>query len=311
MLFLVALYFVLATLVVALLVLPQARERAMNWAQRLASGGAATRKKLARGSQRGAGQAVRAVGRASSSGAGWFYERRLWIVAGVLLVIVGPLVALGLAMGGFLTLEGYDHRMSREVNDQVATLLAGEQLAPPAPVPPELFMTKEIEQAIPMIRLASRQWDLLDADFRQRMLIVFKLMKEQSGYDMVLLEGYRSPERQNQLLALGANVTRAGAGQSYHQYGLAADCAFMRDGRIVISEQDPWVAAAYAKYGDVARSVGLTWGGGWQTIRDYGHVELRREGVLGRGPARTPATPPVTPAVPSSMIIETAPVAPR
>ncbi|MEO7055528.1 MAG: M15 family metallopeptidase, partial [Caldimonas sp.] len=119
------------------------------------------------------------------------------------------------------------------------------------------------------------------------MLVVFKLMHDQHGIDMVLLEGYRSPERQARLAALGPNVTRAGAGESYHQYGMAADCAFMRDGRIVISEQDPWVAAAYATYGEVSRSVGLTWGGGWRSIKDYGHVELRREGF---SPSRAATT---------------------
>ncbi len=282
MLFVIALYFALATLALALLLLPQARAHAVAWAHRLVSGGAATRRRVSAQGQRGASQAARQVGVAATAGLGWFSARRSWILAMLALLVAGPLLALAFAYRGYLSLEGYDHRRSREVNDQVAQLLRGEQLVPPSPVPPELFMTVEIERAIPMIRGASRQWDLLDGEFRQRMLVVFKLMREQHGYEMVLLEGYRSPERQNQLAALGGSVTRAGAGQSYHQYGLAADSAFLRDGRIVISEQDPWVAAAYARYGEVARSVGLTWGGGWQSIRDYGHVELRREGVLGR-----------------------------
>ena len=107
---------------------------------------------------------------------------------------------------------------------------------------------------------------------------------------MVLLEGYRSPERQTQLAALGPQVTRAGAFESWHQYGMAADCAFMRDDRIVISEQDPWAASGYAAYGEVARSVGFVWGGGWRSIKDFGHVELRRDGVLQH---RSDAEPPV------------------
>lgn len=280
MLFLVALYFVLATVALALLVLPQARAQALAWAQRLASSGAATRRLVSARGQRSASRAAGKVGAASRAGFGWFTERRPWILATVALLVAGPLLALAFALRGFLSLDGYDHRVSRGVNDQVAMLLQGEQLVPPPALPPELFMTAEIERLIPMIRGASRQWELLDGEFRQRMLVVFKLMHDQHGIDMVLLEGYRSPERQAQLAGLGGSITRASAGESYHQYGLGADCAFLRDGRIVISENDPWVAAAYARYGEVARSVGLTWGGGWRSIKDLGHVELHREGFV-------------------------------
>lgn len=38
-----------------------------------------------------------------------------------------------------------------------------------------------------------------------------------------LFEGYRSPERQTQLLRDHPKVTKAGAWQSAHQYGMAAD----------------------------------------------------------------------------------------
>ncbi len=292
MLFIVALYFALATLALALLVLPQARAQAMAWAQRLVSGGALARRRVSEQSQKSAQRTAERVGTASRAGFGWLAARRTWILAGVALLIAGPLLALAFQLRGFLSLDGYDHRVSRGVNDQVAMLLEGEQLVPPAPLPPELFMTAEIERVVPMVSAASRQWELLDGDFRQRMLVVFKLMREQHGIEMVLLEGYRSPERQARLAALGPGVTRAGAGESYHQYGMAADCAFMRGGRIVISEQDPWVAAAYAAYGEVSRSVGLTWGGGWHSIKDYGHVELRREGFSpGRAATASTAKP--------------------
>ncbi|MFX7961258.1 M15 family metallopeptidase, partial [Acinetobacter baumannii] len=80
----------------------------------------------------------------------------------------------------------------------------------------------------PAIRDASRDWNLLDADFRQRLLLVYKIMRDEHGYEMALLEGFRSPDRQAKLAAMGSNVTQAGAYQSYHQYGLAADSAFFR-----------------------------------------------------------------------------------
>jgi len=276
----VILYFALATLALALLLLPQARAHAIGWAQRLVSGGAAARRRAADQGQRSVSDLARAVGGASSASASWVSVHRRWLIGAAVILPAAPLVPF--ALRGFLRLDGFDHRVSHEMNETVAALLQGEQLVPPPPLPPELFMTAEVERVRPLTRGASRQWELLEADFRQRLLVVFKLMHDQHGYDMVLLEGYRSPERQAQLAALGPQMTRAGAFESYHQFGLAADCAFMRDGRIVISEQDPWAAGGYALYGEVARSVGLTWGGGWASIKDFGHVEMRRDGVLQR-----------------------------
>lgn len=166
------------------------------------------------------------------------------------------------------------------INPQIAMLMAGERLVPPPSLPPEAFTTSEVEQIRPNIMQASRNWSLLDAAFVQRLLMIFKLMKERHGYEMTLLEGYRSPERQAQLFARGKQVTQAAANMSYHQYGLAADSAFIRDGMVVISERDPWAMRGYQLYGELAEELGLSWGGRW-TFQDYGHVELRRKGVLG------------------------------
>jgi peptidoglycan LD-endopeptidase CwlK len=287
MIFLVALYFALATAVLALWLLPSVRARFIDWGQRLFANGAAARRSITGGSQRSAQRVVDVVGTQSVQAVSWVARHRRWLIAGGTALALAPLLAL--ALRGFVDLDGYDHRQSREVNEQVASLLRGEQLVPPPPVPPDWFTTREVEQARPLIRTASRQWELLDPEFRQRLLVIFKIMRDQHGYDMVLLEGYRSPDRQAQLAALGPQVTQAGAFESYHQYGLAADCAFVRDGRIVISERDQWAASGYALYGEVARSVGMTWGGSWRSIKDYGHVELRRAGVLQRRTDTGPA----------------------
>lgn len=128
------------------------------------------------------------------------------------------------------------------------------------------------------IALADRKWNKINPRYKQRLLMVFKIMREQHGYEMVLLEGYRSPERQNSL-ALNVNTTRARGYQSYHQFGLAADAAFKRNGKVVISERDPWAMRGYQLYGQVSESVGLTWGGRWTSIQDYGHTEYRMPGL--------------------------------
>lgn len=126
--------------------------------------------------------------------------------------------------------------------------------------------------------MIDRKWDKMHPSYKQRLLMVFKIMKQQHGYEMVLLEGYRSPERQTRLSGNTA-TTLAKAYQSYHQFGLAADVAFKRDGKVVISERDPWAWKGYQLYGVVAESVGLTWGGRWTRIHDYGHTEFRMPGL--------------------------------
>lgn len=277
MLIAVIFYFLLASAVLGLVFLPPARTWAMRGVRRLVAGSRSMSRGAAFTQRRRLAEAAGALDAAGSGLWSWASRHFRWLLLG-LLVLVLPTV-LAVALRGWQQLDGYDHTASRQMNEQVASLLRGEQLVVPPTLPPELFMTQEVEQARPLIRFASRQWELLNDDFRKRLLIVFRLMQERHGYEMVLLEGFRSPERQAQLAALGSHVTRAGAYQSYHQYGLAADSAFRRDGRIVISEGDPWAMRGYALYGETARSVGMVWGGGW-SLRDYGHVELRVPGVL-------------------------------
>jgi peptidoglycan L-alanyl-D-glutamate endopeptidase CwlK len=246
---------------------------------------------LARGWQRQVGTLGRLQGNAvlharNTGGGAWHaiqvgLRRYRWLVlAGTLLISLPPLLAW---WSGGTTLEGFD-APSRDVNMQVAQLLEGEQLVPPAALPPLVFTTAEVEQERPMTASASRDWGLMNPQYMQRLLMAFKIMKEQHGYDMAILEGYRSPERQNLLAKMGSSVTNAAAFQSWHQYGLAADCAFLRNGKIVVTEKDPWAMRGYQLYGEVAESLGLTWGGRWKMM-DFGHTELRLPGVMRRPPA--------------------------
>ncbi|WP_103707952.1 M15 family metallopeptidase [Paraburkholderia eburnea] len=207
-------------------------------------------------------------------------KRRLLILSTAGILATPPLIAI--ALRGHQLFQ-YDDT-PRVPDEKIAALLNGEQLVPPPPLPPEVFATQEVEQIRPALVDASRDWNLLDADFRTRLLLVYKIMREQYGYEMALLEGYRSPERQDRLAKMGGSVTNAAAFQSYHQYGLAADNAFLRDGKLVISEKDPWAMRGYQLYGQVAEQVGLTWGGRWK-LMDLGHVEYHKPGfVLGRKP---------------------------
>ena len=217
-----------------------------------------------------------ALARCATNAAHSIRRHYLLCAAAIALITLPPVVAL--LMSGKAMLGGFDDSR-READIQIAELLKGEQLVPPPALPPDVFTTQEVLLVRPMLVSASRNWQLLHNDYAQRLLLVFKIMKEQHGYDMAILEGYRSPERQNLLAAAGANVTNATAYQSYHQYGLAADCAFLRNGKLVISEKDPWAMEGYRRYGEVAATVGLTWGGNWK-LMDFGHTELRLPGVI-------------------------------
>ncbi|ATO20575.1 D-alanyl-D-alanine carboxypeptidase [Acinetobacter sp. LoGeW2-3] len=206
-----------------------------------------------------------------------------------------------------ITASTFEANYLRKVDPQIYTLLDGQVLAPPPEV--EEYLIEEALQAeanyyanvisaqvinplpnpaedvhLPAghshsdISSADRKWNKINPRYKQRLLMVFKIMREQHGYELVLLEGYRSPERQNSL-SVNPNTTRAKGYQSYHQFGLAADVAFKRNGKVVISERDPWAMRGYELYGQIAESVGLTWGGRWKSIKDYGHTEYRMPGL--------------------------------
>lgn len=269
-------YFLLACLVSWFILFPAGRD---FFLQALAGAGQRLHRGLGRAARKQGEGVVKIQQSGSESLRGVIaFARRHYVlcIGGILLILLPPLVAV--LSGSKNMLGGFDSS-TREVNAQVALLLEGENLVPPPALPPLFFATLEVEQVRPMLVSASRDWALMNPAYAQRLLLAFKIMKEKHGYDMAILEGYRSPERQDKLAAMGSSVTNAAAFQSWHQYGLAADCAFLRNGKIVISEKDPWAMRGYELYGEVAESVGLTWGGRWKMM-DFGHTELRLPGVM-------------------------------
>ncbi len=200
-------------------------------------------------------------------------RRRLFLLGTGALLLAGTPPLLVRQLRPRQPLPAFDDGV-RPADPQVAALLQGEQLVPPPALPPLAFSTAEVELLRPMLSQADRDWQRLDQDFAQRLLAVFNVMRERHGYEMALLEGYRSPERQERLAAAGSHVSHARAFQSFHQYGLAADCGFVREGRLVISERDPWAMRGYQLYGQVAEAAGMVWGGRW-AMMDFGHTELR------------------------------------
>lgn len=270
----------LVTAVLALVFLPGARAAAFGGWRRAADRLSAWVRSAWQVGRQGMAQAEGGGRFAADALTGWLSRHVRSVMAALAVLVLLPVLAV--SWRHWYRIDTFDHTDARIQDERIASLLAGERLVPPAPLPPEVFTTREVELVRPMARYASRDWDLLDPNFAQRLLLVYRIMREQHGYDMVLIEGYRSPQRQEQLAAMGGHVTKAGAFRSYHQFGLAADSAFLRDGKVVISEKDAWAMRGYELYGQVSASLGLTWGGGWANLKDLGHVELRRPGVLRR-----------------------------
>jgi peptidoglycan L-alanyl-D-glutamate endopeptidase CwlK len=254
-----------------LLVFPSGRDMIGTAALRLGRGAGRTWQRIGAAGAHGMLSAGRKAGTLAAGAGRTLLRHPLLAGSCAALVLLPPLAAL--LMAGRTELPGAA-APDQAVNEQVAGLLRGERLAAPAPLPPAVFTTADVTLVRPQLAGANRNWDLLDPDFTQRLLLVFKVMRDRYGYEMVLLEGYRSPERQNRLADAGSHVTNVRAFQSRHQFGLAGDCAFLRDGKVVISEKDPWAMRGYQLYGQVAESAGMTWGGRWKMM-DFGHVELR------------------------------------
>ena len=266
----VGLGFVAACVVTWLLVFPEARDRlaamlAAAWAA-LSGAAARTGRRLARRAG-GPGRVMRQGGEGLKA---TLRRHRAVLAVAVVLVCVPPLLILVFRQQVVLErFEGQDLSVSRST---VAVLLRGERLVPPPPPPPEVFTTAEVRRKMPEIVTADRRWERVDPDLQQRVLAIYRVMAQQHGIRMVLVEGYRSPERQAELFREG-RATQAAAGQSCHQYGLALDSAPMRDGRLQWDMEDPWTRKAYFLYGELAQEAGLVWGGNWR-MGDFVHVEM-------------------------------------
>lgn len=121
----------------------------------------------------------------------------------------------------------------------------------------------------------------LHPEVAQKKSQLVKLAK-QEGIDLIITEGHRSEERQNELYeqgrtAEGQIVTSARGGESYHNYGLAIDFAIRVSEDKVIWDmeydgnnngQSDWMEVVA-----IAKSLGFEWGGDWANFPDYPHLQ--------------------------------------
>ncbi len=120
-------------------------------------------------------------------------------------------------------------------------------------------------------------WKLLYPPFAKKLTIFLELIA-QKGLAVEGTCGYRSPEEQAELYALGRTkpgkiVTKAKPGQSAHQWGCAVDFIWKRDldgdGDRERTYEGDWDA-----FKKCVEQAGLVWGGNFPKLVDRLHVEF-------------------------------------
>lgn len=94
------------------------------------------------------------------------------------------------------------------------------------------------------------------------------------GITIKIISGLRSYEEQDALYAKGRTtqgniVTKARAGYSNHNFGLAFDIGVFENGKYV--PESP----KYKQVAHVGKWLGFEWGGDWKTIKDEPHYQMR------------------------------------
>lgn len=102
-----------------------------------------------------------------------------------------------------------------------------------------------------------------------------------AGFDARIISGTRTYAEQAALYRQGRFgnpgpiVTKAKAGQSWHNFGLAWDIGIFKSGVYVANDVAPYRAAApHGKVADVE------WGGDWTSFKDFPHYQF---GTKGKG----------------------------
>jgi len=118
----------------------------------------------------------------------------------------------------------------------------------------------------------SRNLDDLAPPAKQR-AEAFIAAAKAKGIDLLVTSTYRDNESQNALYAQGrtapgAIVTRAKAGQSWHNWRCALDVVPLVNGKAIWDDQAVW-----KQVGEIGKSCGLEWAGDWVTFKEFPHFQ--------------------------------------
>jgi peptidoglycan L-alanyl-D-glutamate endopeptidase CwlK len=118
----------------------------------------------------------------------------------------------------------------------------------------------------------SRDIEALYPAVKEKAKELIELCKKEK-IDLIITSTFRDIESQNRLYAQGRTlkgkkVTNAKGGQSYHNYRVAFDVVPVVAGKAVWNNNKLW-----KKIGGLGMSIGLEWGGSWQSIHDLPHFQ--------------------------------------
>ena len=118
----------------------------------------------------------------------------------------------------------------------------------------------------------SRSLDDLAPPAKQR-AEAFIAAASAKGIDLLVTSTYRDNESQDALYAQGRTtpgniVTRAKAGQSWHNYRCALDVVPLVNGKAIWDDQALW-----KQVGEIGKSCGLEWAGDWVTFKEFPHFQ--------------------------------------
>lgn len=134
--------------------------------------------------------------------------------------------------------------------------------------PEEIYIKDEKivkkETIIPKREIVS-DLHILHPAFRNKVVMMLYECKKQ-GIELMVVETYRTHERQNKLRKRGR--TGLSGGSSKHQHYLAVDVVPIVKKKAIWHNYKLW-----KKIGKIGENQGLTWGGKWPRLKDYGHFE--------------------------------------
>jgi peptidoglycan L-alanyl-D-glutamate endopeptidase CwlK len=123
-----------------------------------------------------------------------------------------------------------------------------------------------------MFKLSAKSLSRLEGVHPDLVKVVHRAI-ENSTVDFAVLEGLRTPERQQQLVKAGASLTL----KSRHLTGHAVDLG------AIVGGQVRWDWPLYYKISEAMKDaakdlkVSITWGGDWTMFKDGPHFELNRK----------------------------------
>lgn len=111
-------------------------------------------------------------------------------------------------------------------------------------------------------------------------LTAAKPIFDKHGVTFEVISGLRSYAQQNALYARGRTapgpvVTKAPAGSSWHNYGLAIDLGLFKAGKYLDESAPVLAEKVYREIAVIARGMGIEWAGDWKSFPETPHFQYR------------------------------------